>query len=148
MKKTIVPLTSLYQTGHKMLYLVKQYWDDIGSMVDWPFLQYFNFVAELPYIADPKNIEAIQRPKFSLSSDAYFRDCDDKALLIGCWCYGNHVPFRFIACSYEKKDAPHHAIIEVESDNGPMYVDATYPGTPYPADRNFYNIKPLTRWEK
>lgn len=148
MIKTIVPLTSLYQTGAKMLYLVKRYWEDLGEMVDWDFESYYRFIADLPYIADPKNVEAVQRPKYSLAPDAYFRDCDDKAILIGCWCYANRVPFRFIACSYEKKDAPHHAIIEVESDEGPTYVDATYPNTPYPRDREFYNIKNLTRWEK
>lgn len=147
MKKTVVPLTSLYQTGSKMLYLVKRYWSDIGDLVNLDFETYFHKIASLPYIADPKNIEAIQRPLYSLSDNAYFRDCDDKAILIGCWCYGNTVPFRFIACSYELKDPPHHAIIEVKADEGPMYVDATYPNTPYPRDRDFYNIKNLTRWE-
>jgi len=148
MIKTIIPLTSLFQTGSKMLYLTKRYWTDIGNKVDWSFQDYFRFIADLPYIADPKNIEALQRPLYSLSNEAYFRDCDDKSILIACWCYGNYVPFRFIACSYELKDSPHHAIIEVESDEGPMYVDATYPDTPYPRDRDFYNIKPLTKWEK
>ena len=147
MIKKIVPLTSLYLTGSKMLYMVKTYWHDIGIMVDWDFERYYRYIADLPYIADPKGIEALQRPKIGLSSEAYFRDCDDKAILIGSWCYGNSVPFRFIACSYEKKDRPHHAIIEVESIDGPIYVDATYPGTEYPRDREFFNIKPITKWE-
>lgn len=148
MLRTVKNLKSIMQTGQEMLRMVKSYWDDVpqkhlnNSLVSW-----HRFVSDLPYIKDPVGIESVARPKILLTDNPEYRDCDDKSILIACWLYAHHIPFRFLAVSYQKDKEVCHAVVQtLDDDENPFIIDATYPNTSWPRDRNFYNETPITEW--
>lgn len=123
---TIQKLGSPENTGAHMMRIVKSYANDIGEMAKWPLPRFYNYVKNLPYLADPKGNEVLARPKWTLSKDWAFRDCDDKAILIGSWLYLNKVPFKFRASSSRKDGALHHVYTVAQINGKEIVLDATY----------------------
>jgi hypothetical protein len=129
-------LRDVHQTGSEAARLVDSYHKDIGTLKTWPLKKFFHLVKRLPYLADPKGQEFISRPKASLNPRAKYRDCDDKAILMGAWFKSNNVPCRFLAVSTNPKNPRklHHCVIEAQTAlNGDWEIyDPTYPQNNYP----------------
>ncbi len=154
-KKTIEAL-SMQDTGDALQRLCIQYNADVAAYDDWEIGEFYELVKQLPYLDDPSDEEFCQRPAFTLSKEAYCRDCDDKAITMGAWLYRHDVPFRFVACSYKQEDDIHHCVIQLgecmigESDDelvkgDGIILDATYPNEDkFPPTKQYYNIYPLT----
>jgi len=138
--------------GELLLEFVEKYNEDIADYDDYDFVSYYDFVRSLPYKEDLSKVESSEldvycRPKRTLSENCECRDCDDKAILLACWCYRHNVPFRFLACSYEKANPVEHCIIEVKDDNEKwIEVDATYEEDTFPSWRKYYNKIYLAEW--
>lgn len=123
MKRKIVKLEDVFQTGREMARLVVSYFTDLGPWLARPFCEFYRHVCELPYIDDPDEIETISRPAFLLCEDYAPRDCDDKAILCACWWRGHGHKCRFVATSTTTDGELHHVFLQV--DNG-IFVDSTY----------------------
>ena len=106
-----------------MMRLVEKYATDIKGFAAWPLEKYFDFVCRIPYRPDPKEQETISRPAHLLKSDFPYRDCDDKAILIGSWLYIHGVPFRYVSTSTRPDGRLHHVFVELKSGE---FLDATY----------------------
>ena len=147
MQLTTQHLESVYQTGAKMRRLVCDYWADLGPWLDLPFLDFYRYVCDLPYIADPLTIEFVSRAKFTLNP--FFnvaRDCDDKAVLLASWWHGHDEGKRFVASSTKPDKKLHHVFVQLE--NG-IFLDATYKKNKdyfgfYPYFTKITRIIPLT----
>ena len=116
------PLRDVFQTAREMRRLVLEYWPDLGGWLDVPFISFFNFVCALPYRPDPPEVETVSRPAYTLREGYAPRDCDDKAVLLACWCRGHGVPVRFVAISTQPGGEPNHVFIEAAG----LDCDATY----------------------
>lgn len=116
-------LKSVYQTGEIMRRLVYEYCDDLGPWLDVPFIEYYKFVCALPYKSDPKNIEFVSRPLYTLNPNFNIRDCDDKAVLLACWWVAHGDKCRFVASSTKPNKKLHHVFLQLE--NG-IFIDGTY----------------------
>lgn len=116
------PLKDVFQTGAEMRRLACTYWQDLGRWLDVPFMEFFNYVCALPYRPDPPDVETVSRPAYTLREDYSPRDCDDKAVLIACWCRGHGIRCRFVAISTQPGGEPNHVFTQV---NG-VDCDATY----------------------
>lgn len=123
MIRTVKKLNDVFQTGREMARLVLNYWPDLGPWLGVDFFTYYRHVCKLPYIDDPEEVETVSRPAFTLRREYMPRDCDDKAVLIACWCHGRGVPCRFVASSTRPDGVLHHVFLEVW---GLGFVDATY----------------------
>lgn len=161
MKRHVEKLKSVGQTSKWMEFLIRRHNADVAPFDDWEFYDFYVYVRQLPYIDDGDD-EQLSRPKYTLplpqatggkilkfpgkeAETADFRDCDDKAIIIGCWLYRQGIPFRIIACSYKAKDEIHHCILQTQ--NPRMFVDATYPDEDdFPPTKDYYNITPLSGW--
>lgn len=117
-------LKSCKQTAAEMERLTKNYWSDLGRWLDCSFYEFYVFVCRLPYVSDPSLIEFVSRPKFTLNPRFAPRDCDDKAVLLACWCHGRGIPCRFMASSTKPNKQLHHTFIQ-EGLNG-TFLDGTY----------------------
>ena len=142
---TTRPLESVGQTAAQMVRMVETYAGDIGEMASWPLPRYFRHIANLEYRADPKGHESVSRPALTLGASWPWRDCDDKAVLMGSWCYLNGVPFHFVASSKRPDKTLHHTWVIADLGGRPLPLDATYPrnylGWSDPANTR---IEPLT----
>ena len=139
---TTSELKNADQTALSMVDLVQRYAGDIGQKAKWPLAKYFRFVANLEYRPDPKGNEAIARPRLTLADNWPWRDCDDKAILIGSWCYLNGLPFRFVASSKRPDHRLHHVWVMAKIEGKDFPLDATYP-------KNFLGYKdPSNKVEK
>lgn len=127
MKVSRGPLHSAKQTAAEMERLVRSYSSDIGKLSKLPLARYYDLVKRLPFKSDPRNIENISRPSYTLRAKFPWRDCDDKAILLGSYCYQNKIPFRFIAISKRPDKSLHHVFVEARTKAGPLDLDATYP---------------------
>lgn len=138
-KAKITELTSPQQTSAEMLRLVRAYAADIGDKAKWPLEKFYNYVKLLPYRNDPKGVETLSRPKWLMLESWPWRDCDDKAILIGSWCYLNGVPFRFVAASNRPDKELHHVFVIAQIEGKDFVIDSTYKnntlGKQYPATR-------------
>ena len=99
MIRTVRHLKDVFQTGREMARLVCNYWTDLGPWLGVSFREYYIHICQLPYIADPEDVETVSRPAFTLRRDYAPRDCDDKAVLMACWCHGHGLKCRFVASS-------------------------------------------------
>ena len=123
MIRTIRHLKDVFQTGREMARLVCNYWPDLGPWLGVSFREYYIHVCQLPYIEDPEDVETVSRPAFTLQRDYMPRDCDDKAVLMACWCHGHGIKCRFVASSTRPDKVLHHVFLEAE---GLGFVDATF----------------------
>ena len=122
MVRTVRHLKDVFQTGKEMARLVCNYWPDLGPGLGVSFREYYIHVCQLPYIEDPEDVETVSRPAFTLRRDYAPRDCDDKAVLMACWCHGHGLKCRFVASSTRPDKVLHHVFLQAE---GLGFVDAT-----------------------
>lgn len=128
-------LRNVYQTGDQMRRLVKDYYLDLGEWLDAPFIDYYRYVCDLPYISDPDGVEFVSRPRLTLDPNfSLARDCDDKAVLLACWWNGHGDKKRFVASSTKPNGKLHHVFMQLESG---LFLDATYP-----RNKNFVGFYP------
>lgn len=120
-------LLSADDTAKSMTRLVSLYSKDLGNKINWPLSKFYNYVKNLPFKSDPPGHESIARPKYTLQDSWPWRDCDDKAILIGSWLYANRIPFRFQASSKAPSGHLHHVYVVATIDGKPFPIDATYP---------------------
>jgi len=139
MKLSIETLQGVAHTGATMEKFVRLYYTDCKHLFHCSLQRYFDLIKNLPYIADPHGIEFVSRPALTLTNKTLFRDCDDKAVLIGCYLYHKNIPFRFIAVSEKPTKELHHTLVEVQTEPK-AYIDATYS-----KNRLFKLNKPFTR---
>lgn len=132
-------LESPQQTAREMLRIAQQYAGDLGEMARWPVKRFFDHVRKLTYRPDPPKAETLSRPLHTLKENFPFRDCDDKAILMGAWCHANGVPFGFYASSTRKDGRLHHVWTVAEFPAGPVVLDPTY---------NYHKIGILPQREK
>ena len=120
------PLESADQTAAEMVRLVRTYSGDLGEKGRWPLNKFFRHVAELEYRPDPKGHESVSRPALSMSENWPWRDCDDKAVMMGAWCYQNQLPFKFVGSSKRPDHQLHHVWVKARIDGKDLPLDATY----------------------
>ena len=128
-------LKDVYQTAGEMRRLVENYWTDLGPWLNVPFLCFYRYVCDLPYIADPQNVEFVSRARLTLNP--FFkvaRDCDDKAVLLACWWHAHGDGKRFVASSTKPDKKLHHVFMQLESG---IFIDATYS-----KNKNFFGFYP------
>lgn len=143
MKKTVLKLKGIHQTGKAMKALILGYHSDVAFLDGESLESCFYTIAKLPYIADPENDEAIQRPKATFSSDAEFRDCDDKCIALGACLYRRGIPFEIWAVSESPLEDIHHVVLKADLGKyGVHFLDCTYP------ENEFLNHKPFYKLER
>lgn len=133
-------LRDVRQTGDEMRRLVQNYYTDLGAWLSVPFLQFYEYVCNLPYIPDPENVEFISRPELTLDPNfTIARDCDDKSVLLACWwaCPGHERKKRFVASSTKPNGKLHHVFTQLE--NG-IFLDGTYK-----KNENYFGVYPFMK---
>jgi hypothetical protein len=125
-KFSAVHLTDPRQTAKEMARICTQYAGDLGELAKMPLPRFFDLVRKLPYMPDPQNAETLSRPRYLLEKDYAFRDCDDKAILIGAWCYLNGHPFGFYASSTKPSRQLHHVWTVAKINEKTVILDPTY----------------------
>jgi hypothetical protein len=85
----------------------------------------YNYVRDLPYREDPKGLETVSRPVYTLSGEWQGpRDCDDKTLIILAAAKKFGIPGRAVVCG--EVPAPHHVYPELQLSGKWIPFDATY----------------------
>ena len=125
-KFSAVHLTDPRQTAKEMARICTQYAGDLGELAKMPLPRFFDLVRKLPYMPDPQNAETLSRPRYLLEKDFSFRDCDDKAILMGAWCYLNGHPFGFYASSLKPSRQLHHVWTVAKINGKNVILDPTY----------------------
>lgn len=125
-KFSAVHLTDPRQTAKEMARICTQYAGDLGELAKMPLPRFFDLVRKLPYMPDPQNAETLSRPRYLLEKDYAFRDCDDKAILMGAWCYLNGHPFGFYASSVKPSRQLHHVWTVAKINGKTVILDPTY----------------------
>jgi len=125
-KFSAVHLTDPRQTAKEMARICTQYAGDLGDLAKMPLPRFFDLVRKLPYMPDPQNAETLSRPRYLLEKDYSFRDCDDKAILMGAWCYLNGHPFGFYASSLKPSRQLHHVWTVAKINGKNVILDPTY----------------------
>jgi hypothetical protein len=148
MKITRGPLQSAQATAAEMARLSVQYAADLGEKSSWPLQRIFAYVKNLPYRRDPQNVESLARPAYTMRRNFPWRDCDDKAIILGAWCSANLIPFRFLASSRRPDKTLHHVFLEAQAGAAPIILDATYPSHKLGslARNDYTDVQPLTDW--
>lgn len=124
MRLQITDLHSLEQTGATMGRLAKEYALDAIELASLSLEELHALILSWPYKADPKGLEWVQRPKYTIDGSGPCRDCDDRAVVVGAWAELNGLPYRFVAVGTGA--TPHHVFAQVWVGDW-ITVDATYP---------------------
>jgi hypothetical protein len=131
-------------TGKMMHQLVNKYYLDMAPYSAMNPSDFFNLMKNLPYNPDPKGMELIKRPYFTMNKIGAGGDCDDKAICVGAWAKLNNISYKFVGVGRKinniKKIPLSHVYTELYLNNEWVTFDTTYS----------YNIygKPLTDFDR
>jgi len=125
-KFNAVQLIDPRQTAKEMARLATVYAGDLGELAKLPLPRFFDLVRKLPYRADPKHAETLSRPRYLLEKDYPFRDCDDKAILMGAYCHANGHGFGCYASSTKAGGQLHHVWTVASIKGKDIILDPTY----------------------
>lgn len=119
-------LETYEKTVLKVIEFGLKYSSDCLFLINKTPIEVFNFIKNLPYKPDPKNIEFLSRPEFSIWRKDLPRDCDDKTLIGVCYFELKNIPYRIVISGKDIK--PHHIYLEYldEFKNTWVPFDATY----------------------
>ena len=145
-----VPLRDVDQTVAEILRLIATCYRDVAKYATMPVGRFYDMVRNLPYRADPKGNEFLQRPSSSLNGWSQWRDCDDKAILLGAYAKAAAIPYRIaiggskavISKSGTVSYPFHHVWPEFKILGRWFPMDATYPKySPYIYTQNYKALK-------
>ena len=123
-------LASFRQTIGEMFRLAGAYAADLERLPHGfdNIFQVYNYVRDLPYHEDPRGLETVSRPVYTLSGEWQGpRDCDDKTVIILAAAKKFGIPARAIVCG--EGSAPHHVYPELLLSGQWIPFDATYSDT-------------------
>lgn len=109
-----------------MYRLSRQYAQDMAPLATLSATEVFEVLRRIPYVPDPKGVEFLKRPYYTLRSMGPGGDCDDKAIAVGAWAHLRKIPFRFLAVSRHPFKPLHHVFAEVKMLGGWQSMDPTY----------------------
>lgn len=130
---TVRPLKNVKYTGKLMEELAVWYQRDVAEYFHLSLIQFYDFIKNIPYKADPKEHEFLQRPYYTLKQRGKGGDCDDKCICLGSYLAAAGIPFRFVALGNDSGPNArlHHVITEalIEDSKGNkrwIHLDPTY----------------------
>jgi len=132
-----IPLIHYRQTLSVIFRFAEQYKSDLKPFEKMSIREFYDYVHNLPFKADPQGKERVQRPLFTLSPEwDGSRDCDDKSTLLGAFMRLKKIDFALTVAG--RDTTPHHVYPESITDILPhgsktkirllFPLDATYPG--------------------
>lgn len=106
--------------------LVKSYAKDMAPYATMSLLQIFDTVKMIPYVPDPKGVETLHRPLYTMNQwyPDTGQDCDDKAIAIAAWAELNGIPWDFEIVARRHKF--HHVRAMLKVGGKWWTVDPTY----------------------
>lgn len=122
-------LETYEKTIQKIFEFTNLYYEDVLFLQNKKPEEVFEIVKNLSYRADPKGIEFLSRPKFSLFSNSLPRDCDDKTLIVCCYAKLKGYPYKIAVTGKERE--PHHVFPILLINNSWVIFDATYQNAIY-----------------
>lgn len=96
MELTRTPLKSVDQTVAAMFGLINNHVGDMKKFATMRPADFFKKLKMLPYRADPKGNEFLQRPVSVMNGLSPYRDCDDKAIMAGAYAKAAGIPYRIV----------------------------------------------------
>lgn len=120
------PLVNVEQTASAMYALARKWQNDMAPYASLSLPELFDLLKNIPYQADPRNTEVLQRPWYTMNSLGFGGDCDDKAIATGAYCHLNDLSFRFVAASKHPIKPLHHVYTEIMINGEWLIFDPTY----------------------
>lgn len=113
-------------TGPLMREMVYTYYMDMAPYMYLSLSEVYDLIKNIPYKPDPKEFETLQRPYYTLHSNGWGGDCDDKCIALASWAYLHNIPFKFIAARRPDKKTLHHVFCKLYINNKWVNIDPTY----------------------
>lgn len=126
MRVKTVELLDVQQTSTEMYRIAYAWKEDMAPYASMDLQELFDLLKNIPFNADPVDMELLQRPWFTLNQAGKGGDCDDKSICVGAWCHLRGVPFRFVAVSRDAKSPLHHVLTEMYLNGEWFEFDPTY----------------------
>jgi len=89
-------LVNAKHTGKVMHRFVRDYYTDMAPYASQTIYEFFDTMKNLPYQPDPKNIELLKRPYYTMQRLGPGGDCDDKSIAVASYATLNSIPYRFL----------------------------------------------------
>lgn len=89
-----VELRDAEQTVKEMFGVIKKYSSDVAPYASMSPEAFYHLVRKIPYKADPRGNEFLQRPWATLSGASPWGDCDDFAILLGSYAVQKGIRYR------------------------------------------------------
>lgn len=96
---------------------------EISNLDPYNLYEIFDFVKNIPYVADPNNFEWLQSPRWTIQRGG---DCDDKSIFIGAVLERRKIPYRMAVVSTNQDKELHHIYPEIFINGAWLPFDATY----------------------
>ena len=110
-----------------MVRLSRTYCMDVAPYATMSLPEFYDFLKNIPYRADPRGTELVKRPFYTLNRIGKGGDCDCKTIVMLAWARLNKIPARIVTASKNKKKGLHHVYPELYYMGNWCVVDATYP---------------------
>lgn len=151
MEITRTPLRDVEQTIAAMIKVIYSCSSDCSKYASWSPERFYNLVRDIPYRADPKGNEHLQRPSVTLNGWSPWNDCDDLAIVMCSYAREAGVPWRLAIGGSVARVHPitkaamvpfHHVWPEFKLNGRWVPMDATYPRyMPYVDNQHYLKIK-------
>jgi len=126
------PLKSKYRTVDEVKTATNEYFKDLlgfPTLKNLTVQDYYDYVKNIPYVRDAKNVEVVSRPKYLLDKKVFRAlDCKKKAILMGSFMLMKYGPdsYRFVISSNRPDKQIGHIFTQINIDGSWINADATY----------------------
>lgn len=122
-------LITYEKTIKRIFEFSNKYYTDVIFLDCKTPMEVFEIVKNMTYKPDPKGIEFLSRPLYSIFKTNLPRDCDDKTLIICCYAKLKGIPYKIAVTG--KNKSPHHVFPILCINNSWVIFDATYDYSEY-----------------
>jgi hypothetical protein len=82
------------QTGPLMHKMVDLYYRDMLPWAHYSLMEIFDYIKCIPFREDPPTEETLMRPIYTMTSQGWGGDCDDKSIALASWAKLNKIPYK------------------------------------------------------
>ncbi len=123
-------LINARQTGKIMHQMVNEFYTDMAPYASLSLTEIYDKIKGIPFEYDPKGVELVKRPYYTMNQIGPGGDCDDKAVALASWAVLNSIPSRFIGIGYKKNDSKKillsHVYTQLYIVGEWLNIDSTY----------------------
>ncbi len=135
------------QTGKLMHKMIEKYHMDMAPYASLSYLEIFDLVKSLPFRPDPKGVELLKRPYYTIKRIGAGGDCDDKTIVVCSWAEIVGIPWRIMGVG-NRTDPSIFSKIKLSHVRPELYIGGRWISFDCTYEFNILEKNPIDKYDR